>query len=395
MKTMLTDTIIELIYYGMERPDTSENYRRIAVIRYLGELYNYKLIGSTSIFSTLYLLICYDLVTVNPLHWEHLDPPHNLMRIRLACTLLKTCGDYLNHGPNKKKLNYFILYFQRYYWNKKRSSIWNNLNQFPFAIEELMEDTVRWLRPKSKFPTSYEQACEEVQEMEVKMVKYAEEIFEEQPNLLTDIGTTPIKPQNICFEGQKVAQDKAGDKFNRTSDTNADPRHVSDGLDVQSDGDHAMNTETQFVDDSEYGEDETFNQLFDRMCSEVNYNAARERMKSDIPIPLKLRSSSRSVPSAPEENVEGEKTVNFVLITRKGNKQNYKNLSVPADSEFVQKIQQREEDERLEKEKVKALTLGISMMQEAEEEQEAIARINNRSQQVPTPQYGWKNCIKS
>ena len=140
MKTILTDTIVECIYNGMENMDVGENYRRVAVIRYLGELYNYKLIGTTSIFSVcdsiknhfaivsvllpwkiiskfpflqiLYLLICYDIVTVHQVQWEHADPPSNLMRVRLVCTLLKTCGDYLNHGANKKKLNYFILYFQ-------------------------------------------------------------------------------------------------------------------------------------------------------------------------------------------------------------------------------------------------------------------------------------------
>jgi len=41
-----------------------------------------------------------------------LDPPDNLFRIRLACTLLDTCGQYFNSGTSKKKLNYFFVYFQ-------------------------------------------------------------------------------------------------------------------------------------------------------------------------------------------------------------------------------------------------------------------------------------------
>ena len=41
-----------------------------------------------------------------------LDPPEHLFRIRLACVLLETCGQYFDRGSSKKKLDCFLVYFQ-------------------------------------------------------------------------------------------------------------------------------------------------------------------------------------------------------------------------------------------------------------------------------------------
>jgi len=62
-----------------------------------------------------------------------------------------------------------------------------------------------------------------------------------------------------------------------------------------------------------------------------------------------------------------EEPVPVVLITRKGNKQQFKNFKVSAESEFVKRIKSHEQAEREEKEKVKMRTLAINEMQQAEE----------------------------
>ena len=41
-----------------------------------------------------------------------LDPPEHLLRIRLVCTLLQTCGDYFHRGLSMRKLDCFLVYFQ-------------------------------------------------------------------------------------------------------------------------------------------------------------------------------------------------------------------------------------------------------------------------------------------
>lgn len=47
-----------------------------------------------------------------------LDPPEDFFRIRLIVTLLETCGHYFDHGSSKKKLDRFLIHFQRYILSK-------------------------------------------------------------------------------------------------------------------------------------------------------------------------------------------------------------------------------------------------------------------------------------
>jgi len=53
------DDLVDYIQVGMERNVFRENQQRIALIKYLGELYNFKMIDSTLIFDILYLLLTY------------------------------------------------------------------------------------------------------------------------------------------------------------------------------------------------------------------------------------------------------------------------------------------------------------------------------------------------
>lgn len=86
------------------------NQRRISSAKFLGELYNYRMVESAVIFRTLYSFISFGVNqdgSASPL-----DPPEHLFRIRLVCTLLDTCGQYFDRGSSKKKLDCFLVYFQ-------------------------------------------------------------------------------------------------------------------------------------------------------------------------------------------------------------------------------------------------------------------------------------------
>ena len=56
-------------------------------------------------------------------------------------------------------------------------------------------------------------------------------------------------------------------------------------------------------------------------------------------------------------------------------KQAYKELAVPVDSDIARNLQRQEEADRLEKERVKKLTLEISERQEEEDMNDAIAAV--------------------
>lgn len=117
------DDIVEYIQLGMERNIFLENQQRIALVKYLGELCNFKMIDSTLIFDILYLILTYgygisELLTCKdkhmPLPEAHcsIDSKSDFFRVRLCCTILETCGIYFKKGLNAKKLDKFLLFLQ-------------------------------------------------------------------------------------------------------------------------------------------------------------------------------------------------------------------------------------------------------------------------------------------
>ena len=56
---LLVDEVLEAVEAGLETPEAGYYQRRVAAVRLLGELYNYKLVNSHVIFSTLHLILAY------------------------------------------------------------------------------------------------------------------------------------------------------------------------------------------------------------------------------------------------------------------------------------------------------------------------------------------------
>lgn len=55
----VVDNLLEQITLGLEQNDFKFNQRRIAEVKYLGELYNYKMVDSPVIFDTLYRIVTF------------------------------------------------------------------------------------------------------------------------------------------------------------------------------------------------------------------------------------------------------------------------------------------------------------------------------------------------
>nr|VZI12365.1 unnamed protein product [Spirometra erinaceieuropaei] len=119
----VVDNIIEDVRVGMELNDQTLAQRRLSMIKYLGLLYNYKLVDSPVIFTTLYSLITFG-VSLDYMNPSPVDPPSSTMRISLVCVLLDTSGCYFARGKKRRKLTVFLIYFQRYYWSKRMHPIW-------------------------------------------------------------------------------------------------------------------------------------------------------------------------------------------------------------------------------------------------------------------------------
>lgn len=53
------DAVVESVNFGLEQNDFKYNQRRIAEVKYLGELYNYRMLEHPAIFDTMYKILTF------------------------------------------------------------------------------------------------------------------------------------------------------------------------------------------------------------------------------------------------------------------------------------------------------------------------------------------------
>ncbi|KAG9950781.1 ARM repeat-containing protein, partial [Aureobasidium melanogenum] len=145
------DDILEQITVGLETNDFKQNQKRIAEVKYLGELYVYRMVDSALIFDTLYHIVnCgHPGGFARPGSYNMLDLPDDYFRIRLVASLLETCGMYFDKGAVKKKLDFFLSFFQYYIQTKE---------PMPMDVEFVVQDMFALLRPQWKIATTFEEA---------------------------------------------------------------------------------------------------------------------------------------------------------------------------------------------------------------------------------------------
>ncbi|EHL02630.1 putative Regulator of nonsense transcripts 2 [Glarea lozoyensis 74030] len=125
--TIIIDNLLEYIVLGLEQNDFKFNQRRLAEVKYLGELYNYRMVDHPVIFDTMYRIMTYGHVA----------------------NILETCGIFFNRGAAGKKLDYFLSFFQYYIYTK---------DTLPMDIEFIVQDVFALTRPQWKLASNLEEA---------------------------------------------------------------------------------------------------------------------------------------------------------------------------------------------------------------------------------------------
>ncbi|XP_021341258.1 regulator of nonsense transcripts 2-like isoform X2 [Mizuhopecten yessoensis] len=406
----VVDGVLEDIRIGMEINHPKYNQRRVSCAKFLGELYNYRMVESTVIFKTLYSFITFG-VSFDDSGESLLDPPQHLFRIRLTCVVLETCGQYFDKGSSKKKLDCFLIYFQRYYWFKRQCSIWTEDRPFPIDVENLMQDTIEAIRPKSQVPQNYEEASKAAEDLENE---YKQKLASVLSIIETDEGNSSEADEGVLTTIREI--EEIDDFSNSLSNTEDDSeasgedhsqsqRSYTGSMSNRDQGEEGEGVETSENDDDDMldsageddeitlltggpkfvkcSEDDDFMTAFDKMMIDNIQARNHESLKVpqlDIAVPMHLKDKNKKAACSnfleTQEEPKENKSIDFVLMTRRGNKQQFTNLNVPISAEFAAKYKEREHAEKMEKERMKQVVLGIHERQEEEDYQEMIAALN-------------------
>ncbi|KAJ4432503.1 hypothetical protein ANN_21123 [Periplaneta americana] len=376
---MVVDGVMEDIRLGMEINLPKYNQRRLAMVKYMGELYKYRVAESNDVFQILYSLISFG-VTLSYTNQSCLDPPDNLFRIRLVCVLLETCGQYFSSGNTIKKLDYYLVYFQRYFWFKFEDKYWNfNENPFPVGTQYMFQDTILKLRPKITLYKNFQEANQAVYQMQMAVASKFVDITFSDAYSTSQLGAIVEEDEEIStafvdLEMENVSFEEECRENGRSSCDYEDTAKIKDVEKVDFSISHHVLAKTENI------EDESFVSAFDQMITENIHNRMSEMVKPqcvDIAVPMHLRSNDKKSNEPVLQRNTEEQSMNFMLLIRKGHKQNYKCLNVPVDSELAVKLRTGREAEQAEKEYLKQLTLDMSQRLEEESYQEMLAEALN------------------
>ncbi|KAH7547967.1 hypothetical protein JRO89_XS14G0045500 [Xanthoceras sorbifolium] len=384
--------VLEEIRLGLELNDYGMQQRRIAHMRFLGELYNYEHVDSSVIFDTLYLILIFGHDTAEQ---DVLDPPEDCFRIRMVITLLETCGHYFDRGSSKRKLDRFLIHFQRYILSK---------GVLPLDIEFDLQDLFAELRSNM---TRYS-SIEEVNTALIELEEHEHNVSTEKAN--SDKHSDTEKPSGrtttntISSNGQSSVggiEENGGVHEDSDSDSGSDTIDP-DGRDEEEldEGNHDEEGDNEDDDDDEGGgpaSDEDDEVRFRQKLAQVDpeevasfdlelravVQESMEQRKQELRgrptlnmmIPMNVfegpskdhhgrMAGGESGDEAVDEDTGEGKEVQVKVLVKRGNKQQTKQMYIPRDCSLVQSTKQKEAAELEEKQDIKRLVLEYNDREE-------------------------------
>ena len=358
------DNILENITLGLEQNDYKFSQRRIAEVKYLGELYNYKMVDSPVIFDTMYRIVTFGHPNGVPTPGKinALDLPDDFFRVRLVCNVLDTCGNCFDRGPAKKKLDFFLSFFQ-YYVRTKAA--------LPMDIDFIIQDTFAFCRPQWKIAADLEEAGR----------LFADAVSQ---NYKSDEAEKPVEHEEP--EEELVSDEADGDEL---PIPNVDENQSSsDEEDVDGDVDDEEKRDSDFEDivvtRQEEERDPEAEAEFDRELAKMMSESMETRKSERRPlldVPLPMRKAVREASSTEDHATNGTaspSTMAFSLMTKKGNRQQVRALvdlelivliscpqtrtiALPSNSNFAVAMKSQQEAERAEQQRIKNLVLNYDM----------------------------------
>ncbi|KAJ3180123.1 hypothetical protein HDU85_004126 [Gaertneriomyces sp. JEL0708] len=332
----VVDHVLEEVRIGLEQNLYKHNQRRVATLKYLGELYNYRMVDGLVIFDTLYLIVRFghENNLPRPGVGIPLDAQHDFFRVRLCCTLLDSCGQCFDRGTSAKRLDQFLAFLQMYIHTKPRP---------PMDIEFTISETLELLRPKLKLVESYEEAIQEV-------ARIATEQMAQMQNGQAETHGTEESDEDE-YDDRERRNGELDDEEEDPDESEDD--NESDEDEANQEEDDAVVVRMQEIIDEEADDD--FEREFSRMMQESLESRRSDRKSTfDAPVPVKLAKPLEK--AFPVDN--SSDGVAFTLLTKRGNKQQAKTMALPADSSFVISTRHKLEAEQEEKMHLKQLVLN-------------------------------------
>ncbi|EOR01018.1 hypothetical protein E3P92_01876 [Wallemia ichthyophaga] len=358
---MVVDRVLEDVKSGVEQNIFKYNQRRVAAVRYLGELYNYRSVQSGVIFDVLWMLVTWGHVGGRPLPGMASggvrDAPDDFFRIRLVCTLLDTCGACFDSGLQRKRLDDYIAFLMMYVATK---------STLPMDMDFMYTDTLDALRPGIAIKRSFEDA-----------VRGVDEMMADDHHLLPDQGGE----EEVVYRDEESGEEENGDGEGEGEEgqveatepveaDEADEGDEEDESDSDSEGDAEMDDDV-VLRESERGrekeeippeEEDEFNRELAKMATD-NSEAKKvdKRALFDLSLPAKKKTEEEGGSGDPSQ-------MKFTVLTKKGAKQQTRTVEVPSESPLAVNSRTNALQDQHEQAQLKKLVLDYEKRDAAQQD---------------------------
>ncbi|KAJ2493855.1 mRNA decay protein [Coemansia sp. RSA 2050] len=387
----VVDAVMESIKLGLERNMFSHNQRRVAEARYIGEMLIYKFVDTKEVMDLLYLLLSFGHTTQYPVpgrSCEH-DLSGDFFRIRLACTILSTCGQYIRRAEDRLALERYGVYLQLYVLAKDQP--------LPVDIDYSVENVYESIFPNAKRYETWAEAARAMRELvqgqsAISGTMPAEVAATEEPVLdvpmPADVDDSPAIDADVDLvdaSGVVSVQSPVSDDTSDNESGEYDEESRLEALEALLEKEEEDQLECEF------------NRL---MLDSVDTRKTERASKLDMSIPMNLlgrtptlqtiasaeritkpdeadQASDGTVATTDEQPADEQGAMKFALLMGKKQRPMVREVNIPIESEIAKKIRLQEETILREKAELKRFVLNYER-REAEEEQRQYERERER-----------------
>ncbi|KAF7635745.1 hypothetical protein Mgra_00004837 [Meloidogyne graminicola] len=185
------DAVIEFLRLSLELNAPALQQRAFITVTYFGQLFNYNVTNTSTLFKVLYQLISLGIYPINITSSsdlskeEDLSGPEQLIirlqRIRLVTQLVDTVCEFFCTPKNKstRRMDQFLCFFLKFYYETRDgwSRYIDEIGEFPDDVIQLVTELLRTWRKNEKFPNNLMEAKERVTEIETIYKAKVDEIL--------------------------------------------------------------------------------------------------------------------------------------------------------------------------------------------------------------------------
>uniref|UniRef100_A0A1I8BB39 LisH domain-containing protein ARMC9 n=1 Tax=Meloidogyne hapla TaxID=6305 RepID=A0A1I8BB39_MELHA len=186
------DAVLEFLRLSLELNAPALQQRALTTVAYFGQLFNYNVTNTATLFKVLYQLISLGIYPITSTTVS--DPPQEgnessgpeqliirLQRIRLVTQLVDTVCEFFCAPKSKstRRMDQFLCFFLKFYYETRDgwSLFIDEIGEFPDDVIQLVTELLRTWRKNEKFPDNLNEAQMRVAEIEAIYKAKVDEIL--------------------------------------------------------------------------------------------------------------------------------------------------------------------------------------------------------------------------